>query len=306
MKDQLRPYNGLGQFEQFYTLLQKHNNPAQKYGLILFAGDNGISYEHTTIYPPMQSGAIVKEHLEGRSPTSRLLERIGREELIIDVGLCDDIKSKKVLERKIRKGTVNFLIDNALSYTEVIGAIEIGKLIWEENLLSNLDIIGVGEIGSGNTLCAAALACMATGLDPRVLVGRGSADNKVIDRKIDIIHRAIHQHCPNQNNIIDMLSRFGGLEIAALTGFISQAAEFKTTIMLDGYVTAVAALLASMLDSRISDYLIAPGLSDNTGHALVLKKLGLEAIFNLDINYGEGFLSTLGMFFAELTVSFFS
>ena len=96
------------------------------------------------------------------------------------------------------------------------------------------------------------------------------------------------------------------MEIAALTGFLSRTAEYRVPVMLDGYVTAVAALLASMLDSRIAEYLIAPGLSDNTGHVLVLNRLGLEAILDLDINYGEGFIATIGMFFSELAVSFFS
>lgn len=301
-----RPYHGLGKFEDLYSKLQKFNTPAKEYGLFIFAGDNGISCEHTTIYPPMKSVEIVWDHIEGKAPTARLLKRIGKNEIIIDIGLYNQIKHKEILERKIRKGTVNFLLDDALSCSEVLRALEIGQSIWEESYCSNFDIIGVGEIGSGNTLCAAALAAVITGYVPDALAGRGSADYKVIGKKIDIIHRSICQRCPDQNNVIDMLARFGGLEIAALTGFIMRAAEYQIPIMLDGYVTAVAALLASIIDSRVTGYLIAPGLSENTGHILILNKLNLEPVFNLDLNYGEGLIAAIGLFLSEMAVTFFN
>ncbi|MDD2620874.1 MAG: nicotinate-nucleotide--dimethylbenzimidazole phosphoribosyltransferase, partial [Syntrophomonadaceae bacterium] len=112
--------------------------------------------------------------------------------------------------------------------------------------------------------------------------------------------------CPENNNVVDLLARFGGLEIAALTGFISGAPENNKAIMLDGYVTAVASWLASRINTKVPAYLITPSLSDEPGHNVVLKNLHQEAIFDLDLNYGEGLAAVIGLFLAEMTVRFFA
>jgi len=105
---------------------------------------------------------------------------------------------------------------------------------------------------------------------------------------------------PDPNSVTDILARFGGLEIAALAGFMIEACRDGRLVMLDGYVTAVAALLANLVNDKVSSYLIAPSLSDQRGHQLILDRIGLEAVFDLGINYGEGLAAALGMFFGEI------
>lgn len=268
--------------------------------LIIFAADNGISVEHCSMYKPMQSALIVQEHLNGQSPTSRLLKAMQTREIIVDVGLAASVNDTRILNRNIRRGSRNFLQEDALKEGEVVRAIQIGKQIWDEISCSDFDIIAVGEIGISNTISAAAIASVLCGLHPNDLTGKGSGDSKVIAKKVDIICRAIALRRPDATSIIDILTRFGGLEIAALAGFISQAKLKNTLVMLDGYVTSVAALLASINEPGVVKYLLAPSLSDETGHQLILGKLGLDFLFDMDINYGEGLAAVLGLYLTRL------
>lgn len=268
--------------------------------LLIFAGDNGISCEHTGSYRPMQSALIVKEHLEGRSPTTMLLKQMGSSELIIDVGLATPVDDIRVIDYNIRRGSRNFLYEDALEEAEVLSALQAGAKLWDEIQCTNFDIILVGEIGISDTLCAAAIASSLTGINPMNLTGKGSGDSKVIDKKVDIISRAIALRKPEPDSVTDILVRFGGLEIAALTGFLTRAREKKTPVILDGYVTSVAALLASCIDSSLGEYLLAPSLSDQTGHRLIMERLGLDFLFDMNINYGEGLAAALGLHLARL------
>ncbi|HWP95789.1 MAG TPA: nicotinate-nucleotide--dimethylbenzimidazole phosphoribosyltransferase [Syntrophomonadaceae bacterium] len=296
---------GLGRLNGLHDKLSVQGCPAQSWTLVVFAGDNGISREHTSHYPPLQSGDLVLAHLDGSNPTVRLLERLNRREWLIDVGLYMDLNQPRLIDKRVSKGTRNFLCEDALDHSQVLSAMNAGQSAWDLINYHDFDIIGLGEIGIADTLCAAALGVAVLELPEAALVGQGSANRSVIDKKSEIIKRALEYRHPDPANVIDLLARFGGLEIAALTGFIVKANEKGIPIMLDGYVTSVAALLASQLNSDVIPYLIAPSLSAETGHAIILNRLGLEPLFDLSLNYGEGLASVIGLFLAEITMSFF-
>ncbi len=305
----IKPYSGLGKLDILYKMLKKLECEVQDYCLVVFAGDNGISSENTSIYHNMKSTEIVNSHISGRAPTVNLLKRLGKKEIIVNIGLNSPVENGEILNYNVKQGSNSFLLGDALEKGEVIDAIDAGRIVWDNISLSSFDIVGVGEIGVGeigvaNTLCAAGLVVAVTGLSPEYLVGRGSSDCKVIRKKVDIIIKALEKRRPEPDNAIDVLARFGGLEIAALAGFMSRAAEKRIPVMLDGFVTSAAALLASMIDERVINYLIVPSLSDQIGHQVILDKLGLQAIFDLDINYGEGLTSAIGLFLAEMASSF--
>lgn len=272
-----------------------------RYGVVLFAADHGISTEAVSLYAPLKTSILVEQHLSGVSPTSRLLKRLNRPELVVDVGVYDEIDcTAGLISCNIAHGSRHFIAQDGLTEDEVIRALDCGARIYKEKVGDYFDIIGVGELGISNTLCAAAIAAAITGLNVGQLVGRGSTDHKVIVKKTEIINRAFDYRYPDPGHVTDILVRFGGLEIAALTGFLVQAGMSGKPVMLDGYVTAVAALLASLLDGRATHGLIAPSLSDQRGHELILKKLDLQAAFDLGINYGEGLAAALGLFLGEI------
>lgn len=264
-----------------------------EYCLVLFAGDNGISGENISAYLPFSSGDIVQEHIYGRAPTARLLQQLNKLEYIIDVGLATPVHG--TVNLNIRQGTCNFLLGDALERFEVEQAINIGADICGTLSVHKFDIIGIGEIGVADTLCASAITTVISGVAPASIVGPGSAGDKVYARKVDIIDRALKYRQVNPFDTIDLLSRFGGLEIAALAGFILEAARKGIWIMLDGYVTSVAALLARGLDSQADFKLLTASLSAEPGHLMALKSLHLDQIVNLGIHYGEGLAAVLGM-----------
>ncbi|MEN6461303.1 MAG: nicotinate-nucleotide--dimethylbenzimidazole phosphoribosyltransferase, partial [Syntrophomonas sp.] len=275
-------------------------------GVVIFAGDNGISRENISTYEPLSSNNIVRQHLEGISPTSIFLDKIGKPELMVDVGLYSPLEDPGLGQFNVKRGTNNFLLGDALEKNEVLQAIETGRCIWNEIYDQRFDIIGVGEIGVGDTLCATGIATVITGVASKSLVAQGSSAHKVKEKKNDIISRALITRCPDHSNIVDVLMRFGGLEIAALTGFIMEAASRRIPVMLDGYVTMVAALLAVQSDGSVIDWLIASNQTNDRGFLFILEKLGLEPIFHWDVSYGEGIASALGLFLAETSAEFWT
>ncbi len=323
-----RSLRGMGRLELLHLFLQRWNCPANKYALVLFAADHAISMEHTSAYNAMQSQCIVEQHLRGESPPTRLLQRLNSQEYIINVGLAhepdckglNDFKNELIYGAELKAqtpttsyfsapvicGSRNFLHGDALNDKEIARAIDTGTQFCDHICKNAIDIVAIGEIGIANTLCAAALATVITGLKPSLLTGRGSADNQVIARKVDIIDRALTQRTPCASDPIDMLRRFGGLEISAMTGFILRAVEKCIPVMLDGYVTAVAALIASLIKPQVISGLFAPSLSEQSGHDIILHRLGLDPLFDLDINYGEGLAAVMGLFVAEFTEIFYN
>jgi nicotinate-nucleotide--dimethylbenzimidazole phosphoribosyltransferase len=297
--------SSLSHFDVLARRLQEFRCKAENYAVVIYAGDNGVSTEGMSRYQPMDSSSIVISHLLKKAPTALFLERIGCPQIIVDIGLYNSVKHPALIDFNIRKGSRNFLYEDALTPSEVEQALLVGKKLWERICPDSLDIIGIGEIGIGDTLCAAAIASALTGSPPNAMTGRGSSDNKKINQKADIIDKAMQRRCP-EANFMDLLCRFGGLEIAGLTGFMLEAADRGVPIMLDGYVTAVAALLAHTIDERVGRGVIAPGLSWERGHRTVLEKLGVSPVLGLKINYGEGLLSAIGLLTAELALSFYN
>lgn len=274
--------------------------PVDRYGLVVFAADHGVSVEGYSAYAPLSSADLVNAHLQGISPVARLMQRIHRPEIIVDVGLYHPLEHPRLLSRPVCRTMRSFLSEDAQQPEDVQRAVEAGGALWDENSGWTFDIIGVGEIGVGNTLAAEAITCVLTGLEPEQVVGKGSSENKVLAKKNDIIGRALHYRYPDPNDYLDLLVRFGGLEIAALAGFITKAVESEVCVVLDGFVTTVAAALAAMIKPGTASGLIAASLSAESGHQYLLDRLGLKAALELQLNYGEGLAAAISMFLLEV------
>lgn len=296
---------GLGKLEAVHHRLEGLGCRGREWALVIFAADNGISIEGISHFPALRSGDLVLNHLRGISPTAILLRRLGKREWIFDVGLCDDVIDKNLIKIPVRGGSKCFLEADALTRQEVVAAMDMGRSAWALIGHQELDLVGVGEIGIGNTVCASALLSALLGIPAQVLLGPGTAGYRVRGRKANMIEEALRFRNPDPTDALDLLARFGGLEIAALTGFIGGAREAGLPLMLDGYVTAVAALLSSMINTGVVEYLFCPSLAAEPGHSIVLDKLNLQPLFDLSLNYGEGLASVYGLFFAETTTAFY-
>jgi nicotinate-nucleotide--dimethylbenzimidazole phosphoribosyltransferase len=186
---------------------------------------------------------------------------------------------------------------------QAIQSVETGIRLVEEVASDNLFLLGAGEMGIGNTSSAAAICCALTGRPPRELAGRGTGiDSPTWERKIAAIERGLQLNRPDPNDALDVLSKVGGLEIGAMTGVMLGAAAFRVPMMLDGYISSAAALLAVRMNPHVREVLIAAHLSGERGHHSMLDDLGLMPLLDLGMRLGEGTAACIAMGLAEASV----
>ena len=194
-----------------------------------------------------------------------------------------------ILDRKIAWGTRDFLKESAMTRKEAVKALEVG--IEAAGILheKGCDLAGTGEMGIGNTTTSSAVISVLTGLDPEVVTGRGAGlDHAGLRRKIEVIKEGIRIHRPDPSDGIDVLSKVGGLDLAALTGFYLGCAYWRIPVVLDGLITGAAALAAVKLCPAVADYLLASHVSAEPAGQAVLSSLGLKAAIQAGMCLGEG------------------
>jgi nicotinate-nucleotide--dimethylbenzimidazole phosphoribosyltransferase len=177
----------------------------------------------------------------------------------------------------------------AMTRAEAIAAIDAGRSVATGLIDGGVDILAVGEMGIGNTTSASALAAVLTGRPPSEVTGRGTGlDEVAVAHKVAVIERALDRLRPDAKDPLGVLAAAGGLEIAALVGAILAAAEARIPVVLDGFITGSAALVAAAIAPALAPRLIASHVSAEPGHRIVLERLGLRPLLDLDLRLGEG------------------
>jgi len=278
------------------------------YALLVFAGDNGVSLERLSSYEPLSSWIIAARHLTGRSWTARLMERLNREEWVIDVGLARDLpleSGRLISDLKAVSGTGNILSGPALNQAQVKKSLQAGEAAVETQVRKGKLALGIGEIGVGNTLSAYVLAGMLLGLPPSQVVGWGSdATGILYPARLDLVTRINHRIKDLPQDVMRLLEEVGSSEIIAMAGAILGASRLNIPVMLDGFVSAVAALIACRIDERCVRILNASTSTREKCHTQVLDELGLSPLIDLNLGYGEGLAAGLGLFLLELANNF--
>jgi nicotinate-nucleotide--dimethylbenzimidazole phosphoribosyltransferase len=207
-----------------------------------------------------------------------------------------------LLKEKVAKGTLNFTIQKAMSPADALLAIERGAGVFlKKNQEKRCDLVGMGEMGIGNSSSAAAIICAASGLSAVEVVGRGTGvDDKGLERKIEVIERALALHHPLHNDAIDLLSSLGGYELCGICGAVLAAASEGCCVVLDGIISTAAGLLAYLLCPNVKEYLIAGHKSVERGQRAALDIMGLNPVVDLDMRLGEGTGAAITMNLAEL------
>lgn len=278
------------------------------YALLVFAGDNGVSCERLSSYEPLSSWIIAVKHLTSRSFTARLMQRLNREEWVIDVGLARDLPvepERLISDLKVVQGTGNMLSGPALNREQVEKSLQAGEATVRIMVGQGKQALGLGEIGVGNTLSAYALTSVLLGLPPSMVVGWGSdATGDLYAQRLDLVTRINLRIRDLPRDLMTLMEEVGSSEIIAMAGAILCASRLNIPVMLDGYVSAVAALLASQVDERCVRVLIPSTLTREKAHQRVLNKLGLSPLFDLNLGYGEGLAAGLGLFVLEMANDF--
>ncbi len=294
-QDQLtKPTGSLGQLEdlsmQLAAITGQLKPPLTRKAVIVMAGDHGIAQEGVSAYPAEVTPQMVLNFLHGGAAINVLARQAGARVIIVDVGVNADFDPLPGLKRrKVARGTQNMAHGPALTRTQAEEAIAVGLDIVEEEFAKGLDVIATGDMGIGNTSPSAAICAVLTGLPVAQVTGRGTGvDDAGLQHKVLLIERALDVNQPDRSDPLGVLSKVGGLEIAGLTGVIIGGAAHRLPVVIDGFISGAAALIAAALVPEVKPYLIAAHQSVEIGHRAVLEHLGLRPLLNLNLRLGEG------------------
>ncbi|MCR8636553.1 nicotinate-nucleotide--dimethylbenzimidazole phosphoribosyltransferase [Paenibacillus radicis (ex Xue et al. 2023)] len=306
--DQLtKPPGSLGKLEdtaqQLAGITGETITELGKKAVIVMAGDHGVCEEGISAFPAEVTPQMVLNFLSGGAAVNVLARQAGADVVCVDIGVNSDLEHPQLYSRKVRKGTRNMMRGPAMTEQEALEAIHIGINLVKELVDDGYTLFATGEMGIGNTTASSALLAVLTGTDVAGAVGRGTGiDNDMLRHKQEVIERAIEINNPDVNNPLDVLAKLGGLEIAGLTGVILGAAIYRRPVVIDGFISSAAALVASRISPQSTSYIIASHLSHEQGHARLLEAIGLSPMLRMDMRLGEGTGAVLAFSLIEASV----
>jgi nicotinate-nucleotide--dimethylbenzimidazole phosphoribosyltransferase len=220
------------------------------------------------------------------------------------MGVASDLKpDKQLIVKKVDYGTKNMCLGPAMTGEQAIRAVEAGIEIVNGEAKKGLDIVGTGDMGIGNTTASSAIFAALSGKTAEEVTGRGTGlDDKQLAHKVDVIMRALAINKPNRSRPLEVLARVGGYEIGGLAGVILGAAAQRVPVVIDGFISGAAALIAAALAPQVKDYIIAAHCSAEAGHAAMLNYMKLKPVLTLEMRLGEGTGAALGIIMAEAAV----
>ena len=285
-----KPPGSLGRLEELSIHLagitgQVHNKIEKKH-LLVFAADNGVVEEGVSSAPQRVTLMQTINLTRHKTGASTLCKHFGCEITVCDVGVNADIKEPAVLNRKIAYGTQNIVKGPAMTREQAVQAIMTGIELAKK---TDADVLGVGEMGIGNTTTSSAVLSVLLGASVEDVTGRGGGitDQSFLKKK-QVIKDAITINNPDKNDVIDVLAKVGGFDIAAMCGAFIGAAVTRRPVVIDGFISAVAALCAYKLCPDVKGYLIPSHASYEIGYKLAMDAMDLEPIFLLGMRLGEG------------------
>jgi len=269
--------------------------------IVTMASDHGVAAEGVSAYPQEVTAQMVQNFLRGGAGINVLARHVGARVIVVDMGVACTLEAHPALvSTKIAYGTQNMAQGPAMTRQQAINSVEVGLEIVEKEVEKGLDIIGTGDMGIGNTTPSSAITSVISGEPVPKVTGRGTGlDDKQLAIKVAVIERALRVNRPDPNDPIDVLSKVGGFEIGGLSGVILGAAMHRIPIVIDGFISGAAALIAAGLSPMVRDYLIASHISVECGHKAILEYLGLRPLLDLELRLGEGTGAALGIFLVE-------
>ena len=256
--------------------------------VITMAADHGIARQGVSAYPSEVTAQMVANFLRGGAGINVLARHVGARVVVVDMGVATELAPHpSLVNRKIVKGTCDFSVEPAMTRDQACRAIQAG--IETAIAQDGADIVATGDMGIGNTAASAAIAATMTACAVSEVTGRGTGlDDAMLAKKIQTIERALVFHKPNPSDALDVLSKVGGFEIGGIAGVIIGAASRRVPVVIDGFISGAAALIACGLAPGVQPYLIAAHQSVEIGHRAILKHLRLNPLLDLDLRLGEG------------------
>lgn len=285
-----KPPGSLGRLEELSVQLagitgRVHNRMEKKH-LLVFAADNGVVEEGVSSAPQSVTMSQTVNLTRGKTGAATLCKHFGCEITVCDVGVNGVVKEPKVLDRKIAFGTQNIAKGPAMTRAQAEKAILTGMELAAQ---MEADVLGIGEMGIGNTTTSSAVLAVLLGLDVEAVTGRGGGiTDDSFRKKKEVIARAICVNEPNRDDVVDVLAKVGGFDLAAMCGGFLGAAATKRPVVIDGLISAVAALCAARMCPEAAGYFIPSHASYEIGYRLAMEAMNLRPLFLLDMRLGEG------------------
>jgi nicotinate-nucleotide--dimethylbenzimidazole phosphoribosyltransferase len=258
----------------------------------VFAGDHGVHAQGVTPWPQEVTGQMVANFLAGGAVVNAFAAGLAAQVVVVDVGVAAPLDpAPGLLDRKVRRGTADLAVGPAMTLDEARRAVEAGIEV-ATDLARDAGCLVTGDMGIANTTASAALVCAFTRASPSAATGRGTGiDDPTLARKVDVVTRAVARVPSRPDSpeaALAALAEVGGLEHAALAGFVIGAAAARTPVLLDGVIAGSAALVAAALCPDALEFAVAGHTSAEPGHVLALEALGMRPLLGLDLRLGEG------------------
>ncbi len=303
-----KPLGALGRLEELSVRLAAATGAARpsldRKAVIVMAGDHGVTAEGVSAYPSEVTPQMVANFLRGGAAINALARQAGARVCVVDVGVAHVMEPHPALRiAKVLPGTRNMAHGPAMTREEASAAINVGIDTIREEVAKGLDIVAVGEMGIGNTTASSAITAVLTGEAVRRATGHGTGlDDAGVERKVSVIERAIELNRPDPSDPIGVLAKVGGLEIAGMAGVFLGAAAMRVPAVIDGFVSGAAALVAAEIEPAVKPFLFPSHESVEIGHRVILERLGLRALFDLEMRLGEGTGAVLAFHVLEAAV----
>jgi nicotinate-nucleotide--dimethylbenzimidazole phosphoribosyltransferase len=303
--DQLtKPPGSLGVLEDLAVRLAGiSGNPLPRVkdkAVVVMAADHGVVEQGVSAFPSEVTAQMVLNFLRGGAAINVLARQAGARVTVVDIGVARSMHQPGLINRKVRLGTANIARCPAMTREEAVQALETGIEIATDEVGRGADILATGDMGIGNTTPSSAILACFSGLPARRVVGRGTGvDDRRLALKVAAVEAALRVNQPDPRDPIDVLSKVGGLEIGGLAGVILGAAANRRPVVIDGFISGAAALVAARIAPKAVNYMIASHLSQEPGHRLILEMLDLEPMLQMKMRLGEGTGAVLAFHLVE-------
>ncbi|MCQ2452221.1 MAG: nicotinate-nucleotide--dimethylbenzimidazole phosphoribosyltransferase [Oscillospiraceae bacterium] len=288
-----KPPGSLGKLEsisiQMAGITGSLNNRIEKKRVLVFAADNGVWEEGVASSPQSVTMAQTVNLTKGLTGCGTLCGHFGVDLQVWDMGVKLPYRCEAVINRSIAKGTKNLYREPAMTRAQAVQALMTGVEAAERSCQEGMHILGIGEMGICNTTTSSAVLAALLGTDAAAVTGRGGGlTDAAFEKKKRVIDEALALHRLDRNDPVDVLSKVGGFDLSAMAGAFIGCARYRIPVVVDGFISIVAALVAVRLCPAVRDYLIPSHESFEKGYALACRELGFEAYLNLGMRLGEG------------------
>ena len=296
-----KPPGSLGRLEEIANRLaaiQRTTTPVvTKKRIYVVAGDHGVTVEGVSAYPREVTPQMVDNFLRGGAAINVLGRAAGIEVRVVDAGVDADLSDRaELIHAKVVRGTSNFAVGPAMTRAQAEACLTAGIELAQAAFNDGINLLGIGEMGIGNTTSASAITAALLKCDPERVTGRGTGlDDAGLVHKIAVIRRGIETNNPDSTDGIDILAKVGGAEIGMMAGIVLGAAANHLSVVADGFISTTAAALALTLQPKVGDYLFNGHRSVERGHTALIDFIGEQPLLDLSMRLGEGTGAALAM-----------